>query len=1536
MMRRVFRVLLAAIAVTLVVAFAALIVFTGSDFGRERVRQVGLDLVRGALNGEIDVERVEGNLLDRFALVDVRIADEQGRPFLTAERVSARVAIAPLLSRRILITELHFVDPVITMSKLPDGTWNYTHIFPTADTAQKDTTLGFGSWVELQEITLQNGTLIVHQPFPTDEAMSQATRDSAIAAALAGDTRLRVERVGSGLRQRMDFREINARIPRLVVAHPDSEAIALRVGQLSMLARPLDAPDLVVRDLRGDIRIGEDTISLRDGALQLPDTRLAGSITYHASAGDVEIDLRSDTLAFADLRTLYPPLPERGGGRLDIKAAIRTTGTSEVDVTNARLGVGASRVEGRVGATRTGDTVALRGTNLRFTRFSSDLVEQIVPGLDVRVPGAFSGSVELSGPTDAVRVDMSGSFDPAAHAAFPVALRGIVGTGDAIRARNLAITAEGIPVALARDFVPDLPLDGTVSADAIVNGSTASRFTGRAALTHRDGRAISTIIAEGEVVPRDSMRMRVDVRLAPLSLEIAQAFAPETDFTGDITGRGELRGTPRRLDATLALQLPAGAIDGEGNVDLRGDAPEYQATLELRAIDASAMAPSLPMTALNGAITLSGRGFDPATMVAQLRMNLRDVVVDSAQVAEAVIVADARDARLTLDTLRIRAPFATAVANGTFGLAEGVEGTLTYRVDVSTLAGLQRWIETGDTTLVYPRPLARQRAIAQSARADSIRRAALVETVDIDSLVARGMPWLRRQGMVQVEEPEPLARDSIAGTVSVRGTATGSVKRFTAQARAGIAQLIWGGNEIGRGTVEASWENVGTPDARLIAEVGVDSVRAAGFAFDSTHVQATYRNGTGGVVLGIFPGDTAAYNVRAEYALRTGEGEVRLQDVSLRFDSVTWVSTRESSIRWRGAGVAIDSLELRPRNEPGRSRRAGRIFVNGEMPDRDPGRLELRVDSLRIAPWLALLQSTLPLDGLTSLHAEVEGTRSAPRISGELSLEEHVYNEVPFPELHTEFDYGDRRLRFQGDLRRAVEDRLHLVSLTGNVPIDLSFGDSVANRLVEGPLTIDFRGDSIPLGPLAEFVEAFSLVEGEARGNIGVRGTWERPRFVGSMAVDMPRLVVAAAGVTFANTTARLRMDGDRLVIDTLVTFSGGEIQGRGSVLLADVDRPVFDLTLAADEARVLNNEMGQLVASARLALKGPIDTLSTSGTVTVNRGVIYIPEPADRQLINTGDPALFAVVDTSVARELDVAPPSPLFENALVDVQLEVMRGTWARSADANLEIFGQLSIERDRGDQEIGVSGSLHTDYGDYTIYGRRFTITRGSVRFTGPPTNPVLQVLAIHEVRQASRAPFDIQVTIGGTLEQPNISLDSKAQPTLSQSDLIAFLAFGRSSTSLLEFDGSGIEGGGLSGSSLAGNVAALATRQLAGVAMGALVDEVESDLIEVTAADVLNIRPADLPPGLSLSAVGSILRGTQIEVGKYLDRNTFVVVDLRPTLAIPGATLERRFGSSFRVRTSLETRFLPQRPSLTTGLQPQTQAVFGTLLFWTRRW
>ena len=1521
---RIIRVLLGSIAALLVLFLVGLVIMNGTYFGRERVRILALDAIRGAVNGEVIVGRIDGNLLDRFDLVDVSITDAEGRPFLIAERIRARVAIAPLLSKRIVIRSIELERPTVTLSKTAGGDWNYERLFESGDTLPKTVKIGFGSWIDLHGLTIRNGTVFVDQPYPADEAVSRLVGDSAISATLSRKTRLRVERVGSSLRQTMEFREINARIPRLVAVHPDSDAVAFHVRQLSMLAAPLQAPDLVVRDLQADIRIANDSVTLRDADLRLPESRIEGAVTYHVSAGDVELDLKSDTITFADIRPLYPALPERGGGRLNMKATIRDTATSEYEFTNARLAVDDSRVAGRLGMAVSSNTFELRETDLRFNKFTTQLVEALVPGLSVRIPGAYTGTARLSGPAEAMRTVVNGTYDPDRHAPFQVSARGIVGTGETPSAQNLRLIVRSLPVSLAREFNPDLTVGGTANVDALISGSASSRFSGRATVTHREAGETSTIVATGSVAPRDSMRMQLDLRLEPVSMELVQRLTQAKDLRGEVRGTGELRGTLRDLHAVLALQHPAGIVEVDGRFDLASDVRAYQATVQLRGVDLRGFVPTAPVTALSGVTTITGRGTDPKTMDARISMHLRDAMVDSTPVDSAVLVAAARGGRVTVDTLRARTKFATATASGTFGLVDGSDGTLTWAVDVNSVAGLQRYVPSADTGLVRSRPLVRQRA----ARADSLRTTA-TDSTNIAAVLAQREPG--RPARVPISQPPPLARDSIAGAVNLRGTLKGGIQRFTAEGRGALNHLVWNGYEVGRGNVAFTWADVRSPDVKLTAEMGVDSVRVAGFAFDSTHVQATYRAGAGDVSLAVFPGDTALYRLRARYALRTDEGEVHLQEVNLRFDSMTYRSTRESAVRWKGGGLAIDSLELRSDD----ARSSGRIFVNGEVPDKDPGRFDIRIDSLRVAPWLTLLQSDVPIDGMLSLTAVIEGTRAAPRMTGSVALRRHFYRGVPFPEIHSGFNYNDRRVTFEGELRRAADGGAQLARLKGDVPMDLSFGDEVRDRKLGGPITVDIEGDSIPLGPVAEFVDEISVMTGEARGRISVRGTWERLRYEGAMALNIPRLGLKTPGITLSNTTGRLVMVNDRLVIDSLVGYSNGPVQVTGSVFLADLERPILDLNVMTSEARLLDNNKGQLVVTSELAFRGPIDTLAVGGTVTVMHGIVRIPDPEQWNLINTGDPTLFAV-DSVLARELEIKPPSPILKNANVNVRLQVRRGTWARSREANVEVFGDLTIERISSDQEISVTGALHSDYGDYELYGRRFNVRRGSVRFTGEPSNPVLQLLATHEVRQAGRAPFDIQVSIGGSLEQPNITLESPSQPTLTQSDLISFLAFGQSSTSLLTFEGSGLEGGGAAGSSLAGNVASLATRQLAGVALGALFAELEAGLSERTAVDVLHIKPADLPPGLSLGAVGTVARGTQIEVGKYLDRNTFLVARFRPTNAVPGATLERRFGTQFRLRTSFETRYQPLTPSLTVGVQPKVHQVLGALMFWTRSW
>jgi len=292
----------------------------------------------------------------------------------------------------------------------------------------------------------------------------------------------------------------------------------------------------------------------------------------------------------------------------------------------------------------------------------------------------------------------------------------------------------------------------------------------------------------------------------------------------------------------------------------------------------------------------------------------------------------------------------------------------------------------------------------------------------------------------------------------------------------------------------------------------------------------------------------------------------------------------------------------------------------------------------------------------------------------------------------------------------------------------------------------------------------------------------------------------------------------------------------------------------------------------------------------------------------------------------------SPLLSNLRMDVNLQVDRDVFVRSTDYNIEVYsdGDLAVHVNRAKQTLVLDGILLSERGEYRFLSKRFEISRGSATFANSDElNPTLQVTGGYEVRLPGREALNIRILIGGTLRNPQVALESDAQPPIPQSDLLAYLAFGRSSSSLLQLEGSGLA----TGDNIVGAGAALASRQLASVALGVFADQLSAEAAKSFGVDVFNIAPADVQ-----TDVGSFLRGTEIEAGKYIKSHTFLAMQVRPdpaALQRPGILLQHRFGGlrGYSLETSLQPRYLLKEPTL--DLQtPTTTSVFS--FFMIRNW
>jgi hypothetical protein len=1536
-MRHRLLVIGAAAAVLLVaVVLTGLLIFTNTDYGRERVRRFAESAIQGAANhGVVRLGRVSGNLLQGFTIADVSIRDSSGAPFIVADSASLTYGLRALLLKRLELANIRLVRPLVVLDKPPGDSalWNYKAIFKS-DTprALRDTTkAAFGDWIVLRDLTVIDGHMIIRSPWKPSSDYSGAARDSAIARALGGRERVVVVRRDEGFQKVVEFRDLSGEIPYLRLAHPDTKVRRLEVDSLAMVALPFHPPAAVVRDLAGAIEFTSDSIWFKNVQVTMPGSRAGGDGRYNFDNDDFDLVLRAAPVALADIRWIVPRIPGRGGGTVDFRLRFRED-TATYVAQRVDMQVDSARVTGNLGISFVGDSLWFHDTDVGFASVDTRLIEQLAPAVEVPRHGTLSGRAQLDGPPGLMRVDGDVAFDDARYGRSHVVAVGQVGTtGAGVRFRDLDLTLDPVQVGLATAFTRKLPISGTVRGTARLNGASDSRLDVRADLTHNDDGLRSRLAGTAAMRLGSRPWFDVDARLLPLSLAEVGKFAPAVGLRG--TAAGPVRATGDlgnlRLDAQLAL-ADGGRLDARGTLDLASAQKGYDLTTNMRVFNARSVIGRAPATSLTATAFARGRGFDPGTMRGAFGANLATSTIDTVAIDSAHVRVAVAQGMLRVDSVTVSGPHTAVDARGTLGLAAGRRGELRYHASVDSLTALNRFFPAADTGLVTPRPRGYARLVAQ-ARADS---AAVARATEIERLAtgARG-PSLRPIP----PPPEPVRRDSTAGVVRAAGVIRGGLDDFDVRGRAAAEGVVFRGNTLKRARLEYAWLRVRTPRATLAAGASLDSLRAAGFAMDSVEIRGSYHASAGNVAMVIHQATGEEYSVGGDFTLHQDHNEVHLTDLSLRFDSTRWVAEHPSAIRWGAGGIVIDRLELR-------NGAAGRVFADGTIPPDNPGGLDIVVENFQAADLAALIQSDVQFRGLITTTARIEGTTRAPHVRAALGIANSTYGGARVPDLRATATYTAPSLTVHveaadGGRRVAVAD--------GTIAMNLGTGTGPV--LPDAPIRVDVRSDGLPLDLVSRFTDIVENVRGRAFGVVTVRGTTRRPQTAGALALLDGSVRIVPTGMQLDNLVASIRLAGDTVVIDSIVGRSGGRVFARGGIGIQSLAEPSFDLHLEADNARVLDNDRGSLRADVGLSVNGPFDRTHITGRMGIRNGVIIIPDPDNKQVIAAHDPALYQVVDTALVdeRAQGIEQQSPFMANLRMDVAVDVSRDTWVRTSDANVEIFTPpdraLTIQMDRRRARIVLDGEVATERGEYEFLSKRFQIRRGSAMFVGgQEIDPTLQITGEYEVRLAASQPINIRVLIGGTLSSPRLALASDAQPPLSQSDLLSYLAFGRTSSSLLQLEGSSLAGGGGGSKNIAGAGAQLATQQLAAVALGVFVSEFEGEAARSLGAAYVNVTPADLYTELAQGGeISGFFKGTELEIGKYTDPNTFVAVQARLSTfasnpsdrAVPGIRVHRRLGKGFTLDASFTPRYVPQ-PSSLELITPRSTGVFGTFL--AREW
>ena len=1505
---------LARLAIVLLVlgtlALVAVWVVTNTSFGRERVRRYALDALQGSTHGVVRIGGIRGNLLTGATLDGISITDSAGRPFLRADSLSGRYALGDLLSKKIHIRDLVLYGPDIVVEKLPGSdAWNYRVLWPaTTPVTPRDTTPGWGSWIRFDDARVVNGHVTVRSPWSPRAGITAKARDSLVQAALSGESRLAVVRAPGGYQKVVELQQLDGRFPVVRIADPSYENRLIDVAALAVKAFPFRPPPAVITGTTGRFLFNDDSLWWTGVRVDMPGSHMRGDGTYVIENGDMRLDAMGEPASFADFQWLYPHMPTSGGGRARIGVAWRGA-TQDYVVHDADVRTGGAHLLGDIGVTVT-DTIAFHDANLRFTGLTTKLIEQVSPNIDWPREGVLSGRARFDGSPKRLDLDADVTFAAYGRGTSRVIADGVLGVAGSptvVSARDLRVRVAPLQIDIVKLLFPTLPIHGALTGTTTLDGSGASQLVAsHLDIVHVDGPNRTHAVGRAAFHTTGRQTMDIDVETRPLSLAELTKFAPALPFTGYATGPVHAHGPIDALRVDTRLALPGDATFAlRGTVDFKSKELGYDVVADATALDLSRIMVNGPSTSLTGGGTARGRGTKPETMLADLDFTFGTSRVDTVTVDSIVVQAHVANGLAEVARAQVLGPGARIDVAGQFGLDARHEGALTYDVAVDSLAAFARFLPAGlgtDTGSVPPRPNILAEAVRR-ARADSARVAKQTEV----ARAIRGAPPLR----LQVDTPRAVPRGLLAGTLRASGTIAGSIDRFDLKGALNGTGLVVRGNTARHVAATYSWIDARTPQSKMTAALRGDTITAAGFAFDSLAADLSYLKPSGTVSVRIRQNEARDYALRGDFTLDTARNEMRLADVALRFDSTTWQSTHPSAIRWGGRGIEVVNLELRQ----GPTRR---IYANGLLPTEGRANFDLEVTDFAVENIAQLLQSDLPLTGRVSLDAHVQGTATDPAMRGKLDFVQGTYAEAAVPDVHGTFAYADQRLTTNA---AAVDSTgRQLAAVDGMVPVNLALSGVTGPRLLDAPIDVRIVSDSLPLAMIPQLSTAVTDVAGRATARMTVTGTVKKPVLRGTLALSDAQFRLTATGALVSAVNGNVRMTGDSVFVDSIAGVANGPVRLSGTIGVGDWREPTFGLHFSAEDAQLLENERGDLHAFASIDIAGPMSHARVTGRVAIAHGVLFIPEATGKTLVGAGDPQLFNVIDTAVTSQRELFPAqSPLLKGLEVNVALSVNRGTWVRSQDANVEVYTenplQVSVEGDA----LTIIGALNADRGEYSFLSKRFQITRGSALFIGTPDlNPTIQVTAEYEVKLASTVT-NIRVLVGGTLDQPRVSLESDAQPPLSQSDLLSYLAFGESSGSLLQLG----TGGTLQGT----NVLNVATTRLAAVAIGVMFDELEGQAARSLGVDVFNVTPADFPIFQAQRGFEQFLRGTEIEAGRYVSPSTFVSVVTTPgaftciggqrensSCAIPGFTVQYRTNKGYRFETSLTPRYILDPPTL----------------------
>jgi translocation and assembly module TamB len=276
---------------------------------------------------------------------------------------------------------------------------------------------------------------------------------------------------------------------------------------------------------------------------------------------------------------------------------------------------------------------------------------------------------------------------------------------------------------------------------------------------------------------------------------------------------------------------------------------------------------------------------------------------------------------------------------------------------------------------------------------------------------------------------------------------------------------------------------------------------------------------------------------------------------------------------------------------------------------------------------------------------------------------------------------------------------------------------------------------------------------GKLEFTVAAGGWVANPELTGKVQFDKVNVAMDGVPNGLSNLNGTLVFNGDRLQVESLTaTTGGGTLKIGGSIRYKN--GVYADLTATGDVVRVRLYGLSA-TANANLKLQGGPESALLSGTILMTRFGIG----QDVDFAAFGSPG-----GVSAPPNLD-SPANKIRLDVHVTSapQLDFQNSYAKLAGTVDLTIRGTAAVP--------SVLGRIEINDGSATFAGTKYQLQRGEIYFTNPVRiDPIIDLDATAQVEN-----YDITVGLHGT--STNLKPTYRSEPPLSETDVFALLALGR---------------------------------------------------------------------------------------------------------------------------------------------------------------